>query len=480
MTTRQWQAALFAVVLGAAACSSDREATVDSTVADQSATTAATESVVSSAVTETSTVDPTGGAPSSEAHGVGDPLFPDAGAAGLDVRHYDLVIDATDGGFQAVATIDVTIIDPALDEISFDFVGPTVTSVDLNGADVPFNQTDIEINIASDGSAESTVTIVYAGVPEPLDAGIGFSLVGWQSKPWGSFVVSEPTGAATWFPANDHPSDKATFTMAVTVDEGQTAVGPGPLLPFDGTTFHFAPSDPLAPYLMSLVIGEFEVTETVGASGVPIKTTTHVLVPDRPQDLDQMVLDLEALFGPYPFDSYGVVVVPEYLGFALENQTLSLFDLDTYRSRQIHVHEIAHQWFGNYLSPAEWDDIWLNEGFATWVDTWWSANGDYAAFDRLIAEVPANFLGPLRPTNTQELFGTSVYIRGGLTLEALRRTIGQESFEAFVQEWLRRYGGGSASTEDFIALVNELHGGDAATLVTEWVESEAVPSLPPL
>ncbi len=480
MMARQAAAVLFAFALVTAACSSGSDSTTNTTAVEESAPTTSAELSSPSTDAETTTNAPDPNAPSSEAHGVGDPLYPDAGAIGLDVGHYDLVIDTTGGGFSAVATIDVTITDPAIDDISFDLVGQTVTSVELNGADAVFTQTDIEVNIANDGSAESTVVIAYEGVPKPFDAGIGLGLIGWSSTAWGSYVVAEPTGAPTWFPTNDHPTDKATFTMAVTVDEGLTAVGPGPLLPSDGNTFSFVPSNPMAPYLLSLVVGEFEVTETTGASDVPVKTTTHELVTDVQFDLDQMILDLEALVGPYPFDSYGVVVIPEHLGFALENQTLSLFDLDTYASSQIQVHEIAHQWFGDYLSPAEWDDIWLNEGFATWIDTWWSAKGDYAEFDRLAASVPAAFLGPLQPTDTRELFGASVYVRGGLTLEALRRTIGQEAFESLLQEWLARYGGGTASTEDFITLVNELHGSDAATLVTEWVESETIPSLPPL
>jgi len=121
-------------------------------------------------------------------------------------------------------------------------------------------------------------------------------------------------------------------------------------------------------------IAEFERVEAGEAAGVPIRNYFPVTLPLSVREgydrQGEMLAHFDALFGPYPFDAYGVVVHDENLGFALETQTLSIFGRGRPRENTV-AHELAHQWFGNSVSPAAWQHIWLNEGFATYAANLW-------------------------------------------------------------------------------------------------------------
>jgi aminopeptidase N len=189
-------------------------------------------------------------------------------------------------------------------------------------------------------------------------------------------------------------------------------------------------------------------------------------------------------FGPYPFEVYGALVVPEFLGYAIENQSLSMFGIETVTSgsgEAVIAHELAHQWFGNNVSVAQWDDIWLNEGFATYAEALWRDAID-PAFD-VDAEMRRRAAGgadlsPPGDPGARGLFSPGVYQRGALTVHALRLTIGDDAFFALTREWNRRFGGASASTADFIALAEELGGRDLDGFFRQWLFDDAMPPLP--
>ncbi len=504
-------AVILATGLLAAACSeSDSSTNTDSitTLAESAASTS--ESVQDQSEVESALVEDPPGAVEDDGQdlvfddgttqsSIGDPLFDGLGNGGYDVLHYDLSIDTTsnteEGAIDGVAVLTLVAEDD-LPRFNLDIEGLIVDDVTVNGEPARFDHAGGELTIRPSevlsAGSEAAVIVEYHGLPETLhDVGDVFEL-GWQAKTWGSYVVSEPIGAANWFPSNNHPADKATFQIAVTVDEGLTAAGPGTLveqIEGEGTvTFVYSMPYQMATYLAAVVTGAFIIDESEGPNGVTIRNALYAASADdmRPildRTTAPMLELFSGIFGPYPFDNYGIVAVPEPLGFALENQTLSVFGVDTVTfdsifTEQILAHEMAHQWFGDAVSVAEWDDIWLNEGFATWADAYWLEQNGQEFFGVLDQYNRSSELGPLKGLDAADLFDENVYVRGGLTLEALRRTVGDDAFFNLLQTWVQTYSGGTASTANFLAMVEDHFGEDSQQLMKAWIFDEVSPELP--
>jgi aminopeptidase N len=310
-------------------------------------------------------------------------------------------------------------------------------------------------------------------------------------------VANEPIGASTWLPVNDHPSDKARYQLSVTVPDPvevialgrlrDTTPGPRPAT----TTWNYDARDPVASYLVSVATGSFQLTEGAApASGVPLRNAFPEGTAERYGPVfagtGAMLDAFSELFGPYPFEVYGVVVVDEVLGYALENQTLSLFDAATAGGDQtIVAHELAHQWFGNAVSVEQWDDIWLNEGFATYAEALWlDASDPTYDIDSDMAvrwrsgSAGAGAFGPIGDPGRRGMFSPAVYWRGGLLLHALRRTVGDEAFFSLLQAWVQTYRDASASTADFIALASSVSGRPLDDFFERWLNDPTMPPLP--
>ncbi len=446
---------------------------------------------------EPDTVDDASGVGSES---VGDAYVDSFGNGGYDVEHYDLAMTwkPNSSQLEGVSTIEATATE-SLQQFNLDLVGLAVSSVDVDGQDASFSQEDSELTITPNQvvSAEERFSVVvsYAGQPVEGTGPVGTSEPsGWHTRDGFAYVVGEPVSASTFHPANDHPSDKASFTYRITAPSDLTVAANGTLESKDEgsngqTTWVFDQPFPQATYLTTIIIGTLDVVDGGrSASGIPIRNVFDTEIgaaaapvfAKQPQMLDYF----EQLFGPYPFDIYGSAVVNDSFGGALETQTLSIYGVDVVgfgaQAERIVAHELAHQWFGNSVSPERWEDIWINEGFASYAEALWLDHDDpsftYQNWIRMTALLAGPELQrPVHPPEQDGLFDLGVYTRGALALHALRLEVGDEAFFSILQTWAERFEGGTASTQDFEDLSEELTGRELDGLFDAWLRSSQVP-----
>ncbi|MGH9025465.1 MAG: M1 family metallopeptidase [Acidimicrobiia bacterium] len=476
--TRGWASALLAALLVAAGCSDDGGSD-DSTTTD-----------------DTSTPDePAGGNDD-----IGDPYAPGLGNTGYQAEHYilDLDYDLDADHIDGEVTMEA-VAEQRLGEFSLDLDGLSVEDVTVDGEGADFERDDPKLRIepaepiAADDPFE--VVVGYSGEPGAAESPIAPFAVGWFTYDRGSFVASEPDGAQHWFPVNDHPLDKATYTFNVTVpgDDLEVAAN-GALRRVDesnnGRTFIYEMAQPMASYLATIVVGELEEHIEGNAGNVAIRNFYPPDQAEVAQDYfdrtPEMLRYFSRVFGAYPFDEYGAVVVDTELGYALETQTLSLFGSDIINGGRdvIAAHELAHQWFGDSVSPGTWQDTWLNEGFATYAEWLWLDFSRQEGFEESVTDALDQFgegraWDPPGIPPEDRIFNLSVYNGGALTLEALRRTVGPQTFFEILRRYTERFEYSTATSQDFIDVAVEVSGDeDVADLLDNWLYSDVVPELP--
>lgn len=433
--------------------------------------------------------------------GVGDPLDPTLGNPGYDVSHYDLTLTWNPATGFIDATVDITATASAeLSSANLDFIGFDISSLTVDDRDADYARTDHDLTIQLPAGLhpgdEFRMEVVYSGTPEPINSATSLPVrLGWNVVGDASYVVAEPDGARAWFPCNDHPTDKATFTFRVTAPANQLAAANGVFVETldqgPSKTWVWQMDDPMAPYLATVVIGPYEVVEdkhSTDLAGVPVR---NVLPLGFDESIDrfsraalarqgEIIEYFSGQFGPFPFDAAGVAIVDDLPG-ALETQTLIVTGAEYLASRI--AHEQAHQWFGNSVSLARWSDIWLNEGFATYAAWLWSDHtGELSVADSAINEYyglgDQPGLAPPGNPPLDDLFNASVYGRGALTLHALRHEIGDDAFFSTLRTYAARFAGATATTDDFIAVAEETSGADLTSLFGGWLYGEEMPPLP--
>jgi len=442
--------------------------------------------------------------------GVGDSYFPYAGNGGYDVQHYDLDLTYTPpatapapltGALSGTATVTLVPVQD-LDAFNLDLRGMTVSGVTVNGKPAGFRQVQDdaarvwELTVTPRPKLKrgrtAEVVVTYSGTTtRPVD--IEGALYGWVTTRDGAMVVGEPEGSMTWYPVSDHPTDKATYSFDLTVPEGKAAVANGrptgqPVTADGWTTWSWDAPDLQASYLTTASVGDFTLTTSASASGVPIidavdrdLTATNLVTTTASLGQQSAMLTFfEGLFGAYPFVSYGSIVDDDTVSYALETQTRPVYSRVARESTV--AHELAHQWFGNAVSPARWQDIWLNEGWATYASWLWleereltTAQEEFEAVMALPKDDPFWQLAIADPGHLG-LFADPVYDRGGATLHALRAEVGDEDFYAGAQLWLERYDDSTGTTEDFEAVYEEASGQDLGRFFDIWLRNPVKPS----
>jgi hypothetical protein len=440
----------------------------------------------------------------------GDSLFPNQGNGGYDVSHYDLAIAWTPGlpaTIDATTTITATTTGPPLSSFGLDLEGLTVSSVMVDGQTAGFSHIDeatseppgkhkLVVTPATPVDGAFTVVVTYHGAPSTHVDTDGSS-EGWVSTLDGATFLGQPIGSMTGFPNNNTPSDKATYTVTLDVPQLLEAASNGELVSADTVAgrriWVWNQTRPMASELALVSIGQFDVHEsTVALSGgrtvhewsfidSALSPTVKSNVDAERAQLSTILLGLEALFGPYPGHSTGIVVdaVPG-VGYALETQDRPFFPGGV--GHETFVHELTHQWYGDAVSPTVWNDLWINEGMATWAPVHVASESTFDEFHGEWETTPANdprwTIPPVGITDTADLYGFQSYDRGAMTYEALRTLIGEAHFDTLVEEWQPRYDGESHGTDDLIALAEEVSGQDLTAFFQDWLRDPDKPAWP--
>lgn len=434
-------------------------------------------------------------APIAGAAGAGDRYFPLDGNGGIDVQHYDVRnrYDFDTGLLRGrtVLTLKAT---QDLRRFNLDLL-LRATSVTVDGKPARFTKDgkhELVITPRKILKAGSTVRVVvrHRGRPSRLSYAGERS---WAADEREVVAVNQPHIAPYWFAANDHPSDTATFSVAVSVPRGKQVISNGRLVAkkVEGkrVVWRWRARDAMAPYLAFFVAGDFTIRRG-RTQGLPwvVAVSEHLPAASRRISMRELkrsasfVRWMEKHLGPYPFETTGGVATSLPLGFALETQTRPVYPGFWRRDTDLVVHELAHQWFGDDLTLTRWRDIWLNEGFATYLE--WrrrEAVSSTTAAQRLAQELDLRPAGDafwrVEPGDPgrHALFDESVYVRGAMTLQALRTRIGDDTFGRLLRTWAVSNSGTHVTGPEFEALAAELSGQDLSAFFDAWLRTARRP-----
>ncbi|MGK5683543.1 M1 family metallopeptidase [Actinoplanes sp. URMC 104] len=426
-----------------------------------------------------------------------DSYLPAHGNGGYRVLHYDLDLDyrIASNRLAGRAAVTARTVQP-LSRFSLDLGRFRVADVRVDGRPAKYTHGHGKLRVKPERpigyGATFKVEVRYAGTPQPVSGRWGD--IGWDELTDGVLVASQPNGAPSWFPCNDRPDDKATFVVSLTTATPYTVLVTGDLVArrrgAGTTTWVYERNEPTPPYLMGVQAGRYELVD-LAAGGVPQRAA----VPPRLRGLLQhdfarsgaVMATLERLFGPYPFREYVVVVADDDLDDPVEAQGMAVFGRNHLDGRRTHerlaAHELAHQWFGNSLTVADWRHIWLNEGFATYAEWLWSeasggpsADTQAARWHLWVAAHPQDLT--VADPGVDRMFDPLVYKRGALTLHALRARLGDEAFFALLRSWVAEHRHGTVTTAQFRTHAARYAATPLDDLFDAWLDRPALPPLP--
>ncbi|MFI5633143.1 M1 family metallopeptidase [Streptomyces sp. NPDC051664] len=438
--------------------------------------------------------------------GIGDSLFPHLGNPGYDVLSYDIgfTYHGNNKPLDAVTTIDARTTEP-LDRINLDFARGTVRTVDINGLRADFAAADEDLVVEAPGRLPAGVPL-HITVRHTSDPSGDQNSGGWLRTSDGLAMANQADAAHRVFPSNDHPADKAYFTFRVTAPKELTVVANG--LPAgkvrhgSSTTWTYRTAHPMATELAQVSIGRSTVLERTGPHGLPVR---DVVPAADAKDLERWLKKtpgqlewMERQVGPYPFETYGLLVADTKTGFELETQTLTLFERSVFTSGiypewyvdSLMVHELAHQWFGDSVSPQAWSDLWLNEGHASWYEARYAEEHAKRPLERRMRDAytrsdswraaggpPARPAAPA-PGEKISIFRPAVYDGSALVFYALRQEIGEPAFDQLERRWVSTHRDSTVTTKDFVRLASQIAGRDLTAFFHGWLYGTKTPPMP--
>lgn len=421
----------------------------------------------------------------------------DPDSSGYDALHVQLLVEPIFADSTIVGLVDWTIavLTDGLCEIAFDlFDTLTVTATQINGLPVIHTHTQDRLRLVLPLPAQLgdtlRATIAYEG--RPVRGFLqGFVFDEHDGVPV-AFTNSEPIASRAWWPCKDRPDDKFTADLSYIVPDTLIATSSGLLrgvtpLERNRLRYDWEERYPLATYLVSMTATNFvEFHDTYeGLDGTVMPLDYYAYPEDLPRAQSDWAFTPQAIrflaetFGEYPFleEKYGMVEYP-WIG-AMEHQTLS--SMGEYFLRLDHpsdwvvVHELAHQWWGNWVTCGTWRDIWLNEGFAVYCEALWAEH--LAGSDSLRYQMERFRRDSYRGSvyDPDFIFNSTVYRKGAWVLHMLRHVLGDETFFEAMAAYGARHAYGSVVTVDFIAAMEEHYGAALDWFFDPWVYGEGQP-----
>ncbi len=385
-----------------------------------------------------------------------------------------------------------------LDKVSLDLVGLLVDSCRVNSAPAVFTTTADKLTVTLDKKYNSNQTfnldVFYHGIPQ---AGIYFTTNQYNQPVY--YTFTEPEKSRFWFPCHDIPSDKALAEIKCTVTSGLEVVSNGELLgvtanPNNTVTYHWRENYPIATYLISLAVADY--AHINDQAELP-STTLPINYSVYPQDSANALIDFvqtpdivsyfSQVFGGYPFDSEKLAIAQAGLSGAMEHQTCVSWGLPIQGGsgyEWIIAHEVAHHWWGNMVTCADFGNIWLNEGFATYCEALWKEeiydpsrfSGHMIGLEWLVINDSLGSTSyPIYNPPSQYLFGNAVYRKGAWTLHMLRYLMGDQKFYQGLKSYGQAYAYGSANTEQFKDKMEQAYGKDLDWFFQQWVYQPGFP-----
>jgi aminopeptidase N len=401
----------------------------------------------------------------------------------VDITHYDLdlTFSLADTTVSGTATITLTWKNAATNSLHLDLVGLTATSVRKStGPALAYTQDsaglDITVTPAPALNEVVTIKVDYNGRSRAFYV--------YTSA---SYTFTEPDDSRYWFPCRDVPWDKATLDLHGRVPQGNTLVSNGALLSSSTsggwTTYNWQETHPLATYLMCASIANYAYVTTPS----PVTTLGWYVYPSHTsqaatafQHLGDMISFFSSTLIPYPFDKY--VMCESNLGGGMEHQSATLMGdaivTAGLNNEWITAHELAHQWFGDTVTLADWRNIWLNEGFATFFEAVWHEHFyGPAAFDQRMLSYENNVKNwqathldhPIYDPPPNNIFDTMEYYKAAWVLRMLRDLMGKPAFDAAITSYLQAHKFGNASTQDFQAAMEAGYGASLSWFFDQWI-----------
>lgn len=419
---------------------------------------------------------------------------------GFDITKYtiNLRVDDVSHFIQGTVIAEVTAEAP-LTNIQYRLEGGSlsVSQVLVNGNTSTYTHQNgiITIPLNMTTGQQFTTSVSYSGIPSnspaPYNIGLKFTTTG-------IYTLSNPDAGRFFWPSYDHPWDKALVDWNITVRGDWLAAANGIRTGItnnpDGTrTHHWVCASPVATYVMGFAAAAYtEWNQTAGT--LPIQ---NFVLPGQLNNaqvdfanVPQMIAHFSELFGPYPFEKYGHMVVNMSTYAAMEHQTMTTYGAQYLTGNQsyesIVAHELAHQWYGNYLTPITMREVWLKESFATYSEFLWShkKSGWTVALQYLRNSIQQYYISWENSNGSQTIFdpvynmmfAPPTYEKSASVLHMLRLKMGNTAFFNFIRALLTTYPHGNLNTAEFIALAQQHSGQNLTQFFQQWIYSPGIPN----